>query len=133
MFFDLIPKILTSSKKIPLESFRKPSSPFLILLDKLGPNVSSDTHGGVTSTPLHWIAEIGFDYRSMQLQTLLTQQLIDAGAFVNKKSLNGGNFTPLHKACASQHIVNLDMIKLLLDNGAVSCCAYFRKVNLVSF
>lgn len=120
LLFDLIPKMLSSPRSIPIELFHKRSSPFLILLGKLGPNVCSDSHEGVTSTPLHWIADKGYNVRSMQIQVILAQQLIDAGAFVNKKSLQG-QFTPLHKASTSWGIVNLDLIKLLLDHGGVRC------------
>jgi len=122
MFHDLMPKMLASSpKNIPIAAFRKPSSPFRILLEKLGPNVCFAS-GYEEGTPLHLIAKNGFDDRSMRIQVILAQQLIDAGAFVNSNKLPSyGHSTPLHVACSSSGCINLDLIKVLLDNGGVRC------------
>ena len=46
-------------------------------------------------------------------QTELVQQLIDAGADVNKTG-----WTPLHYACSGTSPAQLDIVRLLLDNAA---------------
>ena len=56
---------------------------------------------------------------SHQVQVILGQQLLDAGANVNAKAGEGlGNVTPLHRACHSATVINLGFIRLLLEHGA---------------
>jgi len=56
---------------------------------------------------------------SHQVQVVLGQQLLDAGAEVNAQAGEGlGKVTPLHRACHSATVINLDFIRLLLEHGA---------------
>ena len=130
--FALIPKLICSSA----EMVSRPTSPFLLLLDKVGPNVASPPNDDL-STPLHHLAEHAYNVRSMNCQLVLAQQLMDKGAamFVNQKAgAKHRECTPLHYACGSANVTNLDYIKLLLDHGAVCFVGYllFHANSIVS-
>jgi hypothetical protein len=58
-----------------------------------------------------------FDYSTHKKQLILAKQLIENGADVNAVSNVLGNM-PLHKACHSGAVTNLDFVELLLEEGA---------------
>jgi hypothetical protein len=73
------------------------------------------------STALHWLAEMADPeiYTTHEIQIILGQQLLEAGAEVNAVAGSGlGHVTPLHRACASDTVTNLSFIRLLLEHGA---------------
>jgi hypothetical protein len=57
------------------------------------------------------------DYSTHVKQLILTKQLIEHGANVNAVSIPQG-MTPLHNACHSSVVTNLDFVELLLEAGA---------------
>lgn len=78
------------------------------------------------STALHWLAELARPDSDdvsyfMDNQVLILQQFIDSGRLDINTRAGPGLFsqTALHIACQSKIFVNLDFIKLLIDNGAV--------------
>jgi hypothetical protein len=56
------------------------------------------------------------DYSTHVNQLILAKQLIEHGANVNAVSIPQG-FTPLHLACYSNNVTNLDFVELLLKGG----------------
>jgi hypothetical protein len=102
-----------------------PTSPLLVLLEFVDPNVLSEgddaplEEGESNETPLHHLADLADprDYSTHENQLILAKQLIDYGANVNAVSIPSGA-TPLHAACYSGSVTNLDFIELLLKEGA---------------
>jgi hypothetical protein len=95
-----------------------PSSPFLVMLQFVDPNVlSGDKETSIT--PLHHLADLAdpFDYSTHVNQLILAKQLIEHGANVNAVSFPHG-ITPLYHACHSINVTNLDFVELLLEKGA---------------
>jgi hypothetical protein len=70
-------------------------------------------------TPLHHVCNLAdpFDYSTHENQLILAKQLIERGANVNAVSIPK-NETPLHYACYSFNVTNLDFVELLLEVGA---------------
>jgi ankyrin repeat protein len=70
-------------------------------------------------TPLYRLADLAdhSNYSTHQKQLILAKQLIDRGANVNAVSIPVG-MTPLHKACYSGNVTNLDFVELLLEKEA---------------
>jgi ankyrin repeat protein len=70
-------------------------------------------------TPLHYLADLAdpVDYSTHEKQLILAKQLVEHGANVKAESIPGGE-TPLHKACYSGNVINLDFVELLLEEGA---------------
>ena len=111
----LLPKLVCAPTKV----IRKPTSPLVVLLDDVDPNAVSSEQ---SVTALLYLAECSAgDLNSMENQVVLGQQLLDAGANVNKRA-GAQRLYPLHTALHSENITNLDYIKLLLDHGAVRAC-----------
>jgi hypothetical protein len=107
-----------------LEMLSWPNSPLLVLLQLVDPNVLSGgeealLEGEESQTPLHDLAELAnpFDYSTHENQLILAKQLVERGANVNAVSNSLGS-TPLHRACYSGAVTNLDLIELLLVKGA---------------
>jgi hypothetical protein len=101
-----------------------PNSPLLVLLQFFDPSeltIDEDTpldEGEVRVTPLRHLAELAdpFDYSTHVNQLILAKQLIERGANVNAVSNEG--ITPLHHACHSGVVTNLDFVEYLLEVGA---------------
>jgi hypothetical protein len=70
-------------------------------------------------TPLSHLADLAdpFDYSSYQNQLILAKKLIEHGASVSIVSIPHG-LTPLHMACYSGVVSNLDFVEFLLKEGA---------------
>jgi hypothetical protein len=102
-----------------------PTSPLLVILQYIDPDVLlGDEHvvlqeGENNQTLLHVLADLAdpFDYSTHGNQVILAKQLIEHGANVNAVSIPK-NETPLHAACYSGCVTNLDFIELLLKEGA---------------
>jgi ankyrin repeat protein len=58
-----------------------------------------------------------FHYPSHENQLILATQFIEHGANVNAVSILQGA-TPLHNACYGGAVTNLDLVQLLLKEGA---------------
>jgi hypothetical protein len=120
LFRSLYLLIHSDNKKL-----RWPNSPLLVLLQFVDPNVlSADEHkplpeGYVRQTPLQDLGELAApnDYSTHENQLILAKQLIEHGANLNAV-WSPQVERPLHKACAWDHVNNLDFIELLLDEGA---------------
>jgi hypothetical protein len=102
-----------------------PNSPLLVVLQFVDRSVlTGDGHapldeGEIPVTPLHSLAELAdpSDYSTHENQLILAKQLIEHGANVNVLSSQQGT-TPLHTACYSEVVTNLDFVELLLEAGA---------------
>jgi hypothetical protein len=102
-----------------------PNSPLLVLLQLVDPNVlnrDEDTplqEGQTRETPLLMLADRAdpSDYSTHVNQLIIAKQLIECGANVNSVS-SPRCLTPLHKACYSSSVTNLDFVELLLEKGA---------------
>jgi hypothetical protein len=102
-----------------------PNSPLLVMLQFVDPNIMSrDEHGTLQEgqrreTPLHQLAFLAdpFDYSTHQNQLILAKQLIEHGANINAVSIPQ-DITPLHSACYSGIVTNLDLVEYLLEEGA---------------
>jgi hypothetical protein len=102
-----------------------PNSPLLVMLQFVDPNVmNGDEHDALEEdhsreTPLHDLADMSdpFDYSTHKNQLILAKQLIEHGANVNAVSIPQG-MTPLHNACYAGNVTNLDLVELLLEEGA---------------
>jgi hypothetical protein len=90
-----------------------PNSPLLVMLHFVDPNMLSGE-----GTPLHHLSDLAdpSDYSTQGKQLILAKQLIEHGANVNAVSSSGE--TPLHSACYSGVVTNLDFVELLLVEGA---------------
>jgi hypothetical protein len=95
-----------------------PNSPLLVLLQFVDPSVLSAGEE-TRETPLHQLGDLAdsYKYSSHQNQLILSKQLIEHGANVNAPSIPHG-IKPLHKACHSGNVTNLDFVELLLEKGA---------------
>jgi hypothetical protein len=95
-----------------------PNSPLLVLLEFVD---SNELFAGEESriTALHHLAGLAgpSDYSTHVNQLILAKQLIQHGANVNALSIPQKT-TPLHTACFSGSVTNLDFIELLLDEGS---------------
>jgi hypothetical protein len=94
-----------------------PNSPLLVLLQFVDPSVSATEDTNIT--PLHQMADVAdaFNYSTHQNQLILAKQLIEHGANVNAVTIKEG-LTPLHRACYSGVVTNLDYVEYLLEAGA---------------
>jgi hypothetical protein len=112
-----------------------PNSPLLVLLQFVDPNVlfyAPLQEGDTRATLLHDLAELAdpFDYSIHENQLILAKQLIEHGANVNAVSSVGA--TPLHSACCSAYVTNLDFVELLLEAGAnPNAQDYWKKTPLM--
>jgi CRISPR/Cas system-associated endoribonuclease Cas2 len=108
-------RLLIRSKS---EMLSWPNSPLLVMLQFVDPNVK-DGDEEMSMTPLHHLADLAdpFDYSAHENQLILAKQLIDHGANVITGSIPRG-VMPLHKACQSATVTNLDFVELLLEKGA---------------
>jgi hypothetical protein len=100
------------------EKLSWPNSPLLVMLQFLDPNVLfGDEETRVTL--LHMLAESAkpTEYFTHVNQLILARQLIDHGANVKAVSIPRSR-TPLHDACSSFNVTNLDFIEYLLEAGA---------------
>jgi hypothetical protein len=95
-----------------------PNSPLPVMLEFVDANVLFDEEEE-SFTPLDELAELAdpFDYSTHENQLILAKQLIEHGANVNAVSGTHG-VTPLHRACYSRNVTNLDFVELLLEAGA---------------
>jgi len=101
---------------------RLETSPLLLVLKYVDASVLSGPDGDPTgSTALHWVAEMKDPAKKIthKNQVFLARQLLDHGANVNARAgREHMRCTPLFRATHSNVSTNLDLIKLLLDNGA---------------
>jgi len=111
----LLPKLVCAPPKM----VRKPTSPLAVLLELVDPNTIASSSSS-NLTPLLFLPEChAGDLVSMENQVVLAEQLIEAGANVNKRAGGAARWYPLHAALHSKNITNLDYVKLLLKRGAV--------------
>jgi hypothetical protein len=102
-----------------------PSSPLLVMLEFVDPNVlTGDEHqplqeGQSRVTPLHLLSGLTdpSDHSTHKKQLILARQLIEHGANVSALSIPQGD-TPLHDACYAVNVTNLDFVELFLKKGA---------------
>jgi hypothetical protein len=95
-----------------------PNSPLLVMLQFIDPSVLlGDEEKG--ESLLHHLADLAdpFNYTTHENQLILAKQLIEHGASVNAVSIPDG-MTPLHRACFSAVVTNLDFVEYLLEAGA---------------
>jgi hypothetical protein len=94
-----------------------PNSPLLVMINLVDPDVLSGDEG--SDTPLHHLADLvdPFDYTTHVNQLILAKQVVEHGANVNAAE-NQQGMTPLHKACFSDNVTNLDFVEHLLEAGA---------------
>jgi hypothetical protein len=107
------------SRSSDSEMLSWPNSPLLVMLQLVDPNVLFGEGGGVEDAPLHFLANLAdpSDYSTHENQLILAKQLIEHGANVNTVSTPYG-YTPLHTACHSDVVTNLDFVELLLEADA---------------
>jgi hypothetical protein len=109
----------------PSEMLSWPNSPLLVLLQFVDPNVLTGEEDEpleedeARETLLIHLADLAAtsDYSTHVNQLILAKQLVEHGANVNAVSIPQGE-TPLHKACFSGIVTNLDLIEFLLEAGA---------------
>jgi hypothetical protein len=107
------------------EKLSWPSSPLLVLLQFVDPNVLSGNEdvpvlaGQTRETLFHHLADLAdpSDYSTHENQLILANQLIEGGANVNVVTMPQGE-TILHRACSKGNVTNLDFIEILLEEGA---------------
>jgi hypothetical protein len=97
-------------------------SPLLVLLQFVDPNVLAESRlqeDPAMVTPLYDLANLADPRANFthEIQLILARQLIEHGANVNAVLSPNGQ-TPLHNACHSRNVTNLDFIELLLKEGA---------------
>jgi hypothetical protein len=95
-----------------------PNSPLLVLLEFVDPNVQAGLEHQKRFTALHLLTDLAdcSDYSTHTNQLILAKQLIKHGA--NVHALSHQNETPLHNACCTMRVTNLDFVELLLKKGA---------------
>jgi hypothetical protein len=101
-----------------------PNSPLLVLLQLVDPNVLSGEddepleEDQVRETPVYHLVGLAdpSDYSTHVNQLILAKQLIEHGANVNAVTIPYG-MTPLHRACSTGTVTNLDIVELLLVEG----------------
>jgi hypothetical protein len=95
-----------------------PNSPLLVLLQVGDPNMM---FGGEETriTLLQHLADLAdpLNYSTHEKQLILAKQLVEHGAEINALSIPDG-MTPLHHACFSGNVTNLDFVEYLLEAGA---------------
>jgi hypothetical protein len=109
----------------PSEMLLWPNSPLLVMLQFVDPNMlSGDEHDALEKdesreTLLHHLSDLAAasDYSTHENQLILAKQLIEHGANVNAVSTPQRK-TPLHNACYSDNVTNLDFVELLMEGGA---------------
>jgi ankyrin repeat protein len=102
-----------------------PNNPLLVMLQFVDPNVrlgDEDTplqENETRATLLHHLAKLAdlSDYSTHQNQVTLAKFLVEHGASVNALMSPQGE-TPLHSACFSGNVTNLDLVEYLLEEGA---------------
>jgi hypothetical protein len=104
------------------EKLSWPSSPLLVLLELVDPNALSGyqhLEGDTEVTLLHHLAGVAdpFNYSTHTNQLILAKQLVAYDANVNASSAHKGR-TPLHTACDTAMVTNLDFVEFLLESGA---------------
>jgi hypothetical protein len=106
------------------ETLSWPNSPLLVLLQLVDPNALSGEdvpleEGEARETPLYDLMGLAdcSDYSTHVNQLILAKQLIEHGANVNAVMIPFG-MTPLHRACHAGTVTNLDIVELLLVEGA---------------
>jgi hypothetical protein len=107
--------LLVQSKS---EMLSWPNSPLLVLLEFVDSNVLvGDEPSRITA--LHHLTTLSHhsNYLTHVNQLILAKQLIQHGANVNAVSIPQKT-TPLHTACFSGVVTNLDLIELLLEEGS---------------
>jgi hypothetical protein len=115
MFYSISLLMRTDSKKL-----RWPNSPLRITLLFVDANVrlgnAEDPPEELKTalTPLHRLSSHHYFHKN---QVILGQQLFRHGANANLDATPAGR-TPLHLACHSSIVTNLDFIQLLLEKGA---------------
>jgi hypothetical protein len=109
-----------------LKKLSWPNSPFLVLLQFVDPNAPSGyedarlQQGETHVTPLHFLVDLAdaFDYSTHEHQLILAKQLIERSSTnVNAVSSWKGE-RPLHNACHWGTVTALDLVELLLKEGA---------------
>jgi hypothetical protein len=105
----------TDSKKL-----RWPNSPLRIMLRFVDANVRFGAKMVTGPTPLHHLSYMANpnDHSFHKNQVILGQQLFRHGANANLADSFPAGRTPLHNACHSNFVTNLDFIQLLLEKGA---------------
>jgi hypothetical protein len=109
----------------PSEMLSWPNSPLLVLLQLVDPNVLSGRDAvslrvdEVRETPLYHLVGLAdcTDYFTHVNQLILAKQLIGHGANVNAVTIPY-SMTPLHQACNPGTVTNLDIVEVLLVEGA---------------
>jgi hypothetical protein len=111
-------------RSIKSEMLSWPNSPLLVMLQLVDPNVLDGDEdlleeGDVRQTLLVNLGDLTdpFDYSTHVNQLIVAKQLIEHGANINAVSIPDG-MTPLHRACCSGNVTNLDFVELLLEAGA---------------
>jgi ankyrin repeat protein len=98
-----------------------PNSPLLVLLQIVDTSALSGDEPlqEGENTKLHFLAKLAApsDYSTHEKQLILEKELIEHGANVNFASSPQGE-TPLHIACSSGVVTNLDFVEYLLEVGA---------------
>jgi hypothetical protein len=130
LFFTCLYSLIRFSNS---EMLSWPNSPFLVMLQIVDPNVLSGDENQVLEegdnrvTPLDNLGDLAdpFDYSTHVNQLILAKQLIEHGANVNAVSIPFRK-TPLHNACSSYVVTNLDFVEYLLDVGADPNAQDFR-------
>jgi hypothetical protein len=97
-----------------------PNSPLLVMLQFVDPNLLFGGGESSRATLLHILADRAdpFDYSTHVNQLILAKQLVEHGANVNNALSNLQGMTPLHTACYSGNVTNLDFVEYLLEEGA---------------
>jgi hypothetical protein len=95
-----------------------PNSPLLVMLQYIDPN---ELFGGeeTSASLLHHLASLADpkDYSAHTNQLIIAKQLVEHGANVKTVCIPLG-MTPLHNACYSGVVTNLDFVEYLLEVGA---------------
>jgi hypothetical protein len=99
------------------DAFVAKHSPLLVMLHFVDPNVPLFGDEETSITPPHQLANLAdlFDYCTHGNQLILAKQLIEHGVSVNAVSIPRGN-TPLHRACSSRVVTDLDFVECLLKS-----------------
>jgi hypothetical protein len=116
MFFHSLQFLVRSSRS---EMLSWPNSPLLVMLQFVDPNELLIGDLVPRFTPLHHLADLAdpSEYSTHVNQLILSKQLVEHGANVNAVSLPKDE-TPLHRACVSGNVTNLDFVEYLLAKGA---------------
>jgi hypothetical protein len=94
-----------------------PNSPLLVMLQFVDPNMMMMSEAGTLLHHLCYFCYMSNYFDSIhEKQLILAKQLIEHGANVNAACRMGE--TPLHIACNTAVVTNLDFVELLLEKGA---------------